>query len=133
MVFFRVPPLFLPLCLFIHLVRGAVITYDWKFSWVTAAPDGFNRQVIAINGQFPLPTINVTVGDQIVINAVNNLGNTNATLHFHGLFQNGTNSQDGPFQVTQCPIPVGQSLTYNFTVRCLVSLLVSWPKLIFLL
>jgi iron transport multicopper oxidase len=108
--------LFLLLCFFAQTISSSVVTYNWNFSWINAAPDGFNRPVISINGQFPLPIITVTVGDQIVINAVNNLGNSNATLHFHGLFQNGTNAQDGPYQVTQCPIPAGQSMTYNFTV-----------------
>ncbi|KAE9365562.1 multicopper oxidase [Stipitochalara longipes BDJ] len=106
-------------CLYLlaQIVWASVVTYDWSLSWIDAAPDGFKRPVIAINGEFPLPMINVTVGDQIVIHATNNLGNTNTTLHFHGIFQNGTNSQDGPFQVTQCPIPSGQSLTYKFTIN----------------
>ncbi|KAG0289678.1 hypothetical protein BGZ96_006803 [Linnemannia gamsii] len=37
-------------------------------------------------------------------------------IHWHGMFQNGTNWMDGTSGVTQCPIPPGQSFTYNFTV-----------------
>jgi len=109
----------LPLLAFLsytHVALAAVVTFNWKFSWVTASPDGFPRPVVAVNGQFPPPTVNVTLGDQVVINAVNNLGNSSMTLHFHGIYQNGTNTEDGPFQVTQCGIPPGQSLTYSFPV-----------------
>jgi iron transport multicopper oxidase len=98
------------------LAWGKINTYNWELGWINASPDGFERPVVAINGQFPLPTINVTLGDQIIINAVNNLGNSSATLHFHGLYQNGSTSQDGPFQVSQCGIPTGGNLTYNFFV-----------------
>lgn len=37
-------------------------------------------------------------------------------MHFHGLFQNGTNDMDGPVGVTQCAIAPGSSMTYNFTI-----------------
>ena len=102
------PPFtFISLYLFAQIAWASIATYDWSLGWIEAAPDAFKRQVIAINGEFPLPMINVTVGDQIIIHVASKLGNTNATLHFHGLFQNGTNSQDGPFQNTHCPIPSG--------------------------
>lgn len=61
--------------------------------------------------------INVTVGDRIIINAHNSLGNQSTSLHFHGLFQNGTNHMDGPGGVVQCGIEPGSTFTYNFTVR----------------
>jgi len=105
------------LLLYTHVAVGKIVTFNWEIGWVSRNPDGLlARPVVAINGQFPLPTVNVTLGDQVIINAVNNLGNSSATLHFHGLFQQGSNSQDGPFQVTQCGIPTGGSQTYNFTV-----------------
>lgn len=71
MAFFTIS-LFFTLCLYAQIALGSVITYNWNLGWINAASDGFNRPVVAINGQFPLPTINVTLGDQIVINAVNN-------------------------------------------------------------
>jgi iron transport multicopper oxidase len=93
------------------------VTFDWNLGWIDANPDGrLVRPVIAINGQFPLPTINITLYDRVIINAVNDLGNTSATVHFHGIYQTGSTAQDGPYQVSQCGIPSGQSLTYNFTV-----------------
>ena len=98
----------------------ATKTYDFDLSWVSANPDGlYERSVIGINGQWPIPTINVTKGDRVIVNVKNSLGNESASLHFHGLFQNGTTHMDGPAQVSQCAIMPGSSFTYNFTVSIL--------------
>ena len=99
------------------LATAAIVTYDFDISWVTANPDGmFDRPTIGINRQWPLPIIEANVGDQIVVNAVNNLGNQPTSLHFHGLYMNGSTHMDGPSQVTQCAIMPGSTFTYNFTV-----------------
>jgi FtsP/CotA-like multicopper oxidase with cupredoxin domain len=55
-------------------------------------------------------------GDRLLVNLTNNLPNA-TTLHWHGLFQNGTNWMDGTTGVTQCPVPPGSSFLYNFTVE----------------
>lgn len=97
---------------------AATITYDWNITWVTANPDGMeDRPVIGINGQWPIPVLNVTLGDRIIANVHNSLGNEPASIHWHGLFQNGTNDMDGTPGSTQCEIPPGVTFTYNFTVR----------------
>src|SRR5258705_13045263 len=75
-------PFLVALLLSSHLAVAKVVTYNWNLGWITANPDGIVRPVVGINGQFPLPTINVTLGNQIVINAVNSLGNSAATLNF---------------------------------------------------
>lgn len=98
-------------------VEAATVTYNWNISWVTANPDNaFDRPTIGINGQWPPPTLYATVNDTVIVNVINQLGNQSTTLHFHGLYQNGTTQMDGPSQVSQCPIPAGSSFTYNFTV-----------------
>lgn len=98
--------------------HAATVKYDFTVGWVTANPDGaFDRPVIGINGQWPIPTIDANVGDNIVIDVHNNLGNQSTSLHFHGLFMNGTTHMDGPAQVSQCPILPGESMTYKFTVK----------------
>ncbi|CEJ82224.1 Putative Iron transport multicopper oxidase FET3 [[Torrubiella] hemipterigena] len=100
------------------LAQAETVVHDFNITWVRANPDGmFERPVIGINGKWPIPTINVTLGDRVVINVNNQLGNQSTSLHFHGLFMNGTNQMDGPSGATQCPIPVGSSFTYNFTVE----------------
>jgi iron transport multicopper oxidase len=44
------------------------VTYSWSIDFVQAAPDNFTRQVIGINGEWPLPPIEADVGDQVVVN-----------------------------------------------------------------
>ena len=100
--------------------RGETLTYDFNITWVLANPDGlFTRPVIGINNQWPIPTIVGTRGDRIIVNVHNQLGNQSTSLHFHGMYQNGTVEMDGAAQATQCEIPPGESFTYNFTV-CLI-------------
>ncbi|PMD37211.1 Ferroxidase [Hyaloscypha variabilis F] len=98
------------------LALAGTVTYDWSIDWVTAAPDGFSRQVIGINGAWPCPPIEATVGDTVVINVYNNLGSESTGIHFHGLSQTGTQVMDGPSGVTQCPIPPGSHFTYSFQI-----------------
>lgn len=71
--------------------------------------------MIAINGRFPGPLIRANMGDRLLIYVQNNLPNATA-IHWHGLFQNGTNWMDGTSGITQCPIPPGANFLYNFTV-----------------
>ncbi|KAF2497204.1 iron transport multicopper oxidase FET3 precursor [Lophium mytilinum] len=105
------------LLLFILHVNAATVTYDFDIGWVYANPDGMaNRPVIGINGKWPIPIIAADIGDRIIVNAKNSLGNESTSLHFHGLYQNGTNHMDGPVGVTQCGIAPGSSFTYNFTI-----------------
>lgn len=105
------------LCLF-QCIQAKTITYDWNVTWVTANPDGLmDRKVIGINGKWPLPVVEVDKGDRLVVNMYNGLGNKDTSIHWHGMFQNGTNGMDGASMVTQCPVPPGQSFTYNFTIN----------------
>lgn len=109
---------------FSTLALAATRTYDFTIEWVNRNPDGMqSRPVIGINGQWPVPRIEATIGDRVIVNVRNQLGNQSTSLHFHGIFMNGTNEMDGPTGVTQCPIPPGSSFSYNFTVRCPLSFL----------
>ncbi|TKA51718.1 hypothetical protein B0A49_08949 [Cryomyces minteri] len=92
------------------------VVYNWDITWVNASPDGFSRPVIGINGQWPCPTIEGNIGDRVMIHTRNMLGNETTSIHFHGLFQSGSNSMDGPAGVTQCPIPPGAKFTYDYTL-----------------
>ena len=100
------------------VANAATVTYDFDVGWVTANPDGaFERPTMGINGQWPLPAITATKGDRVVVNVKNSLGNQTTSLHFHGLYMNGTTNMDGPVGVTQCAIQPGGSFTYDFKVR----------------
>jgi FtsP/CotA-like multicopper oxidase with cupredoxin domain len=73
--------------------------------------------MLFINGKFPGPLIEANMGDRLVVNVTNKLSANATSVHWHGLFQNGTNWFDGTVGVTQCGIPPGQSLVYNFTLE----------------
>ncbi|KAK8250367.1 Cupredoxin [Phyllosticta capitalensis] len=82
----------------------------------TASPDGIERYVQTINGSVPGPTIYGDWGDTVRVHFTNNLTeSTNGTsIHFHGMRQNFTNPNDGVVSITQCPVAVGSSVTYEF-------------------
>ncbi|KAK7977807.1 multicopper oxidase [Apiospora saccharicola] len=85
------------------LSEAATVTYDFDVAW-------------ALTASGPSPQITCNIGDRVVVHVTNSLGNQSTSLHFHGLFQNGTTHMDGPPQVSQCDIPPGHKLTYDFTV-----------------
>lgn len=110
-------PVLSALLLLLARAEAAIVTYDFNITWVRANPDGmFERPTIGINGQWPLPVMRATKGDQVIVNVDNQLGNQTTTLHFHGIFMNGSTNMDGPGQVSQCPIPPGSKFTYNFNL-----------------
>uniref|UniRef100_A0A0D9VL25 Laccase n=1 Tax=Leersia perrieri TaxID=77586 RepID=A0A0D9VL25_9ORYZ len=70
------------------------------------------KTVLAVNGQFPGPTIYARKGDLVVVN-VHNQGNKNITIHWHGVDQPRNPWSDGPEFITQCPIQPGGNFTYQ--------------------
>ncbi|GJE95819.1 multicopper oxidase [Phanerochaete sordida] len=89
--------------------------FDFVISEMTGAPDGSTKPMLVANGMFPGPTIEANQGDRIVVKVTNHLPNR-TSIHWHGLPQNGTNFYDGTTAITECGIPPGQSLTYDFSV-----------------
>ncbi|KAI1109010.1 Cupredoxin [Nemania sp. NC0429] len=96
-------------------VSAATITVWWEVTWVWAAPDGVGRPVIGINNTWPCPMIQATVGDTVVVNLFNKLGNETTGIHFHGINQINSNYMDGSVGSSQCPLPPNYSITYSFT------------------
>ncbi|KIJ65365.1 multicopper oxidase [Hydnomerulius pinastri MD-312] len=84
------------------------------------APDGFMRSTSLAGGTFPAPLIRANRGDRFALNVVNELRDQNmflsTSVHWHGLFQNGTNYADGVSFVTQCPISQNDSFLHQFDV-----------------
>lgn len=99
------------------LNTAETVTLNWDVDWVTASPDGYARPVIGVNGQWPWPLLECNVGDTLIVNVNNNLGNETTSVHFHGLYQSGTNDMDGVALVNQCPIPSESSFTHVFTAN----------------
>lgn len=89
--------------------------YEWTIAEHELNPDGVYRPMILINGMFPGPLIECNEGDEIVVRVKNRASNA-TSIHWHGLFQNGTNWMDGTVGITQCPIAPGQEFTYRFKV-----------------
>lgn len=101
-------------------VEAAVRKFNWTVGWTKANPDGEKlREVVAINGIWPPPIVRVDMGDRIELCVNNQMYSPrrNNSIHFHGMFQNGTNDMDGAVWLNQGPIPPGSSFLYNFTVN----------------
>ncbi|OJD35382.1 multicopper oxidase [Diplodia corticola] len=87
--------------------------YHWTIKDVELRPDGVKRPMMTINGEFPGPMIECNEGDTLLVEVHNEAVNS-TSIHWHGLYQNGTNFMDGTVGITQCPIPPGSSMQYRF-------------------
>ncbi|XP_033124240.1 laccase-2-like [Anneissia japonica] len=77
--------------------------------------DGSSRNVLAANGSFPGPSIQVCENDIIRVKVNNNAQNfAGLSIHWHGIHQIDTNWMDGVPRLTQCPIARGSSFVYEF-------------------
>ncbi|KAI5919516.1 multicopper oxidase-domain-containing protein [Camillea tinctor] len=92
-----------------------VRSYDWTITDQEGNPDGIFKPMMMINNQFPGPLMEINEGDVVIVNVKNQASNATA-IHWHGIFQNGTNWMDGAAGVTQCPIAPGRSYQYKFNV-----------------
>ena len=72
------------------------------------------KPVIAINKQFPGPTLILHEGQTIVVDVHNNLISESVSIHWHGQHQVRTNWMDGVGLVTQSPIQPENSFRYIF-------------------
>ncbi|KAK7055305.1 multicopper oxidase/laccase [Favolaschia claudopus] len=81
--------------------------------------DGFPRSTVLAGGTFPGTPILANKGDRLLINVVDKLTDPtmlrSTSIHWHGVFQDGTSWADGTAFVTQCPISPGHSFLYDFT------------------
>ncbi len=58
--------------------------FDLTLTWEEHAPDGFSREMILVNGQFPGPLLEINQGDEVWVTVHNKLP-FNSTMHFHGM------------------------------------------------
>ncbi|CAG8957707.1 hypothetical protein HYFRA_00000042 [Hymenoscyphus fraxineus] len=95
---------------------GVIRKYDFTIRRQQKAPDGFPRDFLTINGQFPGPLIEANWGDTIQVTVHNSINSPEegTGLHWHGILQKGSPWMDGVPGVTQCPIPPGGTFTYSF-------------------
>lgn len=89
--------------------------YRWAIRDQEHNPDGVYRPMMLINSQFPGPLIECNEGDTIVVHIDNQAANA-TSIHWHGIYQNGSNWMDGTVGITQCPIAPGRKFTYEFKI-----------------
>ena len=101
-----------------HVNRKCGLTWNENECSVPQFVDGKTfRSVTAINGQVPGPTIVVQEGQEVVINVHNNMKTEGISIHWHGMYQNGTPWMDGVGQVTQCQIGPASTYTYIYMAK----------------
>ncbi|RWR89270.1 monocopper oxidase-like protein SKU5 [Cinnamomum micranthum f. kanehirae] len=105
------------------------VFYDWDVSYITASPLGVDQQVIAINGKFPGPVVNVTTNYNLVVNVINNLDEP-MLITWNGIQHRRNSWQDGVLG-TNCPIPAGWNWTYQFQVKDQIGSFFYFPSLNF--
>src|ERR1700761_9863118 len=89
-------------CLLFHAAQAATVTYNWNIGWINANPDDRAvRPVIAINGKWPAPAVVGNVGDNVIVNVNNNLGNQSLTIHIIAYITNDGWSRPFPINSEQ--------------------------------
>jgi len=87
---------------------------EFNVTWIKAAPDGYERDVITINGVWPLSPIHVAKNEVYMLRVYNGLNDGECItgiiqqvmqslmpVHTHGIDQWGSNPYDGVDLVTQ--------------------------------
>ncbi|GFZ06977.1 cupredoxin superfamily protein [Actinidia rufa] len=104
-----------------------IVNFEFVVSYITASPLGVPQQVIAVNGHFPGPTINVTTNDHVVVNVRNKL-DEDLLMTWAGIQQRKSSWQDGVLG-TNCPIPSKWNWTYQFQVKDQIGSFFYFPSL----
>ncbi|GFZ02102.1 cupredoxin superfamily protein [Actinidia rufa] len=122
---------FVYICLFASLcfADDPFVNYEFVVSYITASPLGVPQQVIAINGHFPGPPINVTTNNNVVVNVMNKL-DEELLMTWAGIQQRRSSWQDGVLG-TNCPIPPKWNWTYQFQVKDQVGSFFYFPSINF--
>ncbi|GFZ01937.1 cupredoxin superfamily protein [Actinidia rufa] len=122
---------FVYICLFASLcfADDPFVKYEFVVSYITASPLGVPQQVIAINGHFPGPPINVTTNNNVVVNVRNKL-DEELLMTWAGIQQRRSSWQDGVLG-TNCPIPPKWNWTYQFQVKDQVGSFFYFPSINF--
>jgi FtsP/CotA-like multicopper oxidase with cupredoxin domain len=85
-------------------------TFEMRIAPVAKELGSHRVRMLAYNGSVPGPTLRVQQGSEVTVH-VRNDGDTEATVHWHGLRLD--NAFDGVPHETQSPIPVGGDFTYR--------------------
>lgn len=95
-------------------LEGAkTVRYDLNITDTLVNFTGKKRKSIAVNGQYPAPTLSFTVGDTALV-YVHNYSKEPTSVHWHGVQL--PNRMDGVPFLTQQPIPPQTTYVYKFPV-----------------
>jgi L-ascorbate oxidase len=72
---------------FTSLASAETQHLKWEVSYMFSSPDCQEKLVMAINGQFPGPTIRAKAGDTVVVELKNSLPTEGVVIHWHGIKQ----------------------------------------------
>lgn len=86
-----------------------------EYSYITVSPLGVPQQVIAVNGKFPGPVLNVTTNYNVEVDVKNKL-DEDLLVTWSGIQMRRNAWQDGVLG-TNCPIQAGWNFTYQFQVK----------------
>ncbi|KAL6209378.1 hypothetical protein ACLB2K_020320 [Fragaria x ananassa] len=94
------------------MVEATVHYYDFVLKEKNFTRLCSTKSMLVVNGMLPGPTIRVQKGDTVYVN-VQNQGDFDLTIHWHGVHQPRNPWSDGPEYITQCPIEPGTNFTYE--------------------
>lgn len=63
--------------------------FELTITWGKNSPDGVEREMFLVNGQYPGPLLELDEGDEVEV-TVHNQMERNTTIHFHGMHQLNT-------------------------------------------
>ncbi|XP_031108134.1 monocopper oxidase-like protein SKU5 [Ipomoea triloba] len=104
------------------------VNFELEYTYVTKSPLGVPQQVIAVNGQFPGPVLNVTTNDNVVVSVRNRL-DEDLLVTWPGIHMWRSSWQDG-VQGTNCPIHAKWNWTYQFQVKDQIGSFFYFPSLL---
>ncbi|KAF2103704.1 putative multicopper oxidase, type 1 [Rhizodiscina lignyota] len=94
---------------------GQTRSYTLTATNTTCNPDGNGDRICLLyNNQYPGPTIWGNWGDTISVTVKNEMQDNGTSIHWHGIRQLNSNTQDGVNGITECPLAPGDSKTYTF-------------------
>ncbi|XP_044005819.1 laccase-like [Aphidius gifuensis] len=80
--------------------------------------DGYNISgILTVNRMFPGPSIQVCLGDLVVVDVKNMADGHDMTIHWHGIYQKNYQHYDGAPFITQCPIQSGTTFRYKWRAQ----------------
>ncbi|XP_058206050.1 monocopper oxidase-like protein SKU5 isoform X1 [Rhododendron vialii] len=106
---------------------ATVAEFKLEISYITLSPLGVPQKVIAVNGMFPGPILNVTTNHLVNVTVTNKL-DENLLITWAGLRMRRTFWQDGVLG-TNCPIPPNRNWTYEFQVKDQIGSFFYFPSL----